>query len=167
MKSKKKKEKPSPCPVGPNLGPTPATPPLTPALLLSRPTPGLPPRARQPVPRSLSLSLTSQPHLPAALSRALAPTGRPAPPVSRFVVLPAYDAPPSLHRRPSPPSLHRRLLAAQESLAPLRPPPLDQRPRQYRPAVASPRRRCAPLMAAPGSSPESGSSTAPLAPARL
>jgi hypothetical protein len=113
LKSKKKKEKPSPCPVGPNLGPTPATPPpLAPALLLSRPTPGLPPRARQPAPHSASLSLTSQPHLPAALSRTLASAGRPAPPVSRFVILPAYDAPPSPHRRPftavsSPPSPRR------------------------------------------------------------
>jgi hypothetical protein len=43
----------------------------------------------------LSLSLTSRPHLPAALSRALPPTGRPAPPVSRFVVLLAYDSPSS------------------------------------------------------------------------
>jgi hypothetical protein len=124
--------------------------------------------ARAQLLRAPSLTLADRPTPPAShsLSRARFhwQTG---PPVSRFVILPAYDAPPSLHRRPSPPSLHRRLLAAQESLAPLRPPPLDQRPRQYRPAVASPRRRCAPLMAAPGSSPESGSSTAPLAPARL
>jgi hypothetical protein len=39
-----------------------------------------------------------------------------------------------------------RLLAAQGSLAPLRPPPLDQRPRRYRPAVVSHRRRCAAFM---------------------
>jgi hypothetical protein len=56
------------------------------------------PRASAPLP--LSLSLTSRPHLPAALSCALPPASRPAPPVSRFVVLLAYDSPPS--PRPSP-----------------------------------------------------------------
>jgi hypothetical protein len=55
--------------------------------------------------RSPSLSLTSRPHLPAALPRALPPAGRPAPPVSRFVVLLTYDSPsspPSPSPRPSP-----------------------------------------------------------------
>jgi hypothetical protein len=62
-------------------------------------------RARAAAPLPLSLSLTSRPHLPAALSRALPPTGRPTPPVSRFVVLLAYDSPPSppsSSPRPSP-----------------------------------------------------------------
>jgi hypothetical protein len=50
-----------------------------------------------------SLSLTSRPHLPAAPSRVLPLAGRPAPPVSRFVVLLAYDSPLS-PPSPSPPS---------------------------------------------------------------
>jgi hypothetical protein len=71
------------------------TPPLRPNC---QPTP-----ARAQPPRSPpSLSLTSRPHLPAAPSRALPLAGRPAPPVSRFVVLLAYDSP------PSPPSLSPR-----------------------------------------------------------
>jgi hypothetical protein len=41
-------------------------------------------------------------------------------------------------------------------------PPLDQRPRRYRPAVVSPRRRCAAFMGGLCSSPEPRSSTAPL-----
>jgi hypothetical protein len=65
---------------------------------------------------------------PAPLARVFSLSGRPVPPVSR-VVFPAYDAPPSLHRRPftvvpsiTVPSPHRK------SSAPPRPPPLDQRP---------------------------------------
>jgi hypothetical protein len=79
-----------------------------------------PPRARVspfrpiagPLPRVCSrsalpppLSLTSRPHLPVTPSRALPLAGRPAPLVSRFVVLPTYDAPsspPSPSPRPSP-----------------------------------------------------------------
>jgi hypothetical protein len=71
---------------------------------------------------SLSLSLTSQPHLPAPLARALPLTGRPAPLVSRVVFL-AYDVPQSPHRRP----LHRRPLAAQEEFGTAPSSPLDQR----------------------------------------
>jgi hypothetical protein len=60
---------------------------------------------------------------PAPLARVLSLTGRPAPPVSR-VVFPAYDAPPSPHRRP----LHLRPLAAQEEFGTAPSSPLDQRP---------------------------------------
>jgi hypothetical protein len=84
-------------------------------------------RAKPPTRSPRSLSLTSQPHLPAPLARALPLTGRPAPPVSRVVFL-AYDAPPSPHHRP----LHRRPLAhplaAQEEFGTAPSSPLDQRP---------------------------------------
>jgi hypothetical protein len=53
------------------------------------------PARAQPPHSPPSLSLTSRPHLPAAPSRALPLAGRPAPPVSRFVALLAYDTPPS------------------------------------------------------------------------
>jgi hypothetical protein len=100
--------------------PAPAPPPLGPLA-------GLLARAKPPACSPHSLSLTSQPHLPAPLARALPLTGRPAPPVSRVVFL-AYDAPPSPHRRP----LHRRPLAhplaAQEEFGTAPSSPLDQRP---------------------------------------
>jgi hypothetical protein len=111
-------------------------------------------RARAVAPRFLSLSLASRPHLPAALSRALTPAGRPAPPVSRFVVLPTYGSSrspptvvPSIAPVPSPiPSPHRRVCTT-PSL------PLDRVLARYRPAVRSRRRRCAALMPALCTSP--------------
>jgi hypothetical protein len=111
----------------------------------SRPAP-----ARAAAPRfPPSHSLTSQPHLPATLSRALPLAGRAAPPVSRFVVFLAYDAPPS---PPSPslpsPSPHR---IGEFGTAPSL--PLDRVLAQYRPAVRSHRRRCATLMPALCTSP--------------
>jgi hypothetical protein len=90
-------------------------------------------RASAAAPLPLSLSLTSRPHLPAALSRALPPAGRPAPSVSRFVVLLAYDSlssPPSSSPRPSPRRIRkfgtaypRRLTVYSPGTAPLDPPP--------------------------------------------
>jgi hypothetical protein len=129
-----------------------------------RPNCGLLPRARRPLLTSPSLSLTRRPHPSAtrSLARSLPLTQRPhGSAASSSVRRPLAEV--TSGRRLRPPLCHP---ATQESLAPLRPPPLDQRPRRYRPAVASPRRRCAPFMAAPGSSPESGSSTAPLPPPR-
>jgi hypothetical protein len=80
--------------------------------------------ARAAAPRSPpSLSLTSRPHLPATPSRALPLAGRPAPPVSRFVVFLAYDASPS--PRPSP--RHTEEFGTAPSL------PLDRVLAQYRP----------------------------------
>jgi hypothetical protein len=85
----------------PPLSLAPARPPFGP---IAGPLPRAQPLARSPP----SLSLASQPHLSAPLSRALPLTGRPAPPVSRVVFL-AYDAPPSPRRTgkfgtaPSPP----------------------------------------------------------------
>lgn len=96
--------------------PAPAHPPFGP---LAGPLARAKPPARSPH----SLSLTSQPHLPAPLARALPLTGRPAPPVSHIVFL-AYDVPSSPHRRP----LHRRPLAAQEEFGTAPSSPLDQRP---------------------------------------
>jgi hypothetical protein len=121
---RKRKSSSSPCWAnsGPCRGrlpppPRPRIPPLRP---ISRPA-----RAREAA-RALP-SLTSQPHLPVPLARALPLTGRPAPPVSRVVFL-AYDAPPSPHRHP----LHRRPLAhplaAQEEFGTAPSSPLDQRP---------------------------------------
>jgi hypothetical protein len=74
-------------------------PPLRPHSPLTAHCRPAPPRA-QPPRSPPSLSLTRRPHLPAAPSHALPLAGRPAPPVSRFVVLLAYDSPPS--PRPSP-----------------------------------------------------------------
>jgi hypothetical protein len=165
LKSKKKKEKPSPCPVGPNLGPTPATPPprarAPPLSAHSRPA-----SARAPARSALPLSLADKPTPPASrsLSRAhsrwqTGPTGQP---LRRPSVVPSPRSPPAVASvLPSAILPHRKVWHRSVLL------PLTKRPRRYRPAVASPRRRCAPFMAAPGSSPESGSSTAPLAPARL
>jgi hypothetical protein len=110
----------------------------------SRPTPAR--EAARALP-SFSLSLASQPHLPASLSRALPLTGRPAPPVSRVVFL-AYDAPPS---PPSPSPRHP--LATQEEFGTAPSSPLDHVLAQYRPAVESHRRRCATLMSALCTSP--------------
>jgi hypothetical protein len=71
-----------------------------------------------------SPALADTPVPPASpLARAFSLTGRPAPPESR-VVFPAYDAPPSPHRRP----LHRRPLAAHEEFSTAPSSPLDQRP---------------------------------------
>jgi hypothetical protein len=161
LKSKKgKREKPSPLPVGPNLGPTPATSPShAPALPRIRPNCGPLPRARQPLHTSPSLSLTRRPHPSAtrSLARSLPLTKRPhGSAASSSVRRPLAEV--TSGRRLRPPLCHP---TAQGSLAPLRPPPLDQRPCRYHLAVASPRQRCAPFMAALGGSPESGSSTAP------
>jgi hypothetical protein len=134
--------------------------PLAPALLLLfRPISGLPPHARQPAPHSASLSLTGQPHLPAALSRAPAPTGRPAPPVSHFVVLPAYGSPRSPPAITSVPSSvfsphrevgHRPVLAAAAASL------------HGTAAVRSRHRRCAALTPVRCASPAPWSSVAPL-----
>jgi hypothetical protein len=119
---KRKKEKLS-SPLG-RIRPTPGRLPSSsrPCFPLSahcRPAPACAAALRSPP----SLSLTSQPHLPATPSRALPLAGKPAPPVSRFVVLPAYDAPPS--PRPSP----RR--TGEFGTAPSS--PLDRVHAQYRP----------------------------------
>jgi hypothetical protein len=82
--------------------PRPPPPPSRPHSPPYGPIAGPLPRA-QPPHSPPSLSLTSRPHLPAAPSRVLPLAGRLAPPVSRFVVLLAYDAPPS-PPSPSPPS---------------------------------------------------------------
>jgi hypothetical protein len=126
----------------------PPSPSLAPAHPPFGPLAGPLPRAKPPARFPLSLSLASQPHLPAPLSRALPLTGRPAPPVSRVVFL-AYDAPPSPHRRP----LHRHPLAAQEEFGTALSSPFDHVLAQYRPAVESHRRRCATLMPALCTSP--------------
>jgi hypothetical protein len=161
MENKKKREKPSSLPCWAVSRPKPAAPPpRTPALPLPsaqfRPAP-----ARVPARPTLSLPLTGEASPPVSrpLSRALTPTGSVAPLVSCFVVLPL-----SLHRshlRPSPPSSppssHR---TGKFGTAPSSP-PLDQRPRRYRPAVVSPRRRCASFMGGLCSSPEPRSSNAP------
>jgi hypothetical protein len=105
------------------------------------------PRAKPPARSPPSLSLASQPHLTAPLSRALPLTGRPAPSVSRVVFL-AYDAPPS-PPSPSP----RRPLATQEEFGTAPSSPLDHVLAQYRPVVESHRRRCATLMLALCTSP--------------
>jgi hypothetical protein len=162
LKSKKKKRKTLPSPCWTESRPKPAaSPSLVPALLLPRPISGLPPRARQPAPHPASLSLAKRPHPSAALSLARSlPLAEWPPLVSCFVVLP--PSPHRSHLRPSPPSSppsSRR--TGKFGTAPSSP-PLDQRPRRYRPAVVSPRRRCAALMAALCSSPEPRSSTAPL-----
>jgi hypothetical protein len=97
---------------------------LAPAFPLSadcRPAPSRAQPLRAPPP---SLSLTSRPHLPATPSRALPLAGRPAPPVSRFVVLPAYDA------LPSPPSPSPRLTREFGTAPSL---PLDRVLARYRP----------------------------------
>jgi hypothetical protein len=130
-----------------------------PALPRIRPNCGLLPRARQPLHTAPSLSLTRRPHpsVTRSLARSLPLTKRPhGSAASSSVRRPLAEVTSGCRLRP--PLYHP---AAQGSLAPLRPPPLDQRPRRYHLAVASPRRRCAPFMAALGSSPESGSSTAP------
>jgi hypothetical protein len=91
-----------------------ASPPLAPATPSPWPISDLLPRARQPALRSLSLSLTSRPHPPAALTIALSrahsrwqtdPTGQPPrrPPRVRLVAVTSDHCP--LHRpspRPSP-----------------------------------------------------------------
>jgi hypothetical protein len=132
LKSKKKREKPSPLPVGPNLGPTPATSlSHTPALLRIRPIFGLLSRARQPAPHPALLSLTRRPHPSATrpLARSLPLTKRPRGSVaSSSFHRPLTEV--TSGRRLHPPLCH---LAAQGSSAPLRPPPLDPRPRRYRP----------------------------------
>ena len=166
MKSKKKKEKTLSLPCWTESRPNTRNPPFShaPALPAFGPTAACL-RARAPARSSPSLSLTRRPHPSAALSLAhsLPLTKRPhRSAASSSVRRPLAEV--TSGRRLRPPLCHP---AAQGSLAPLRPPPLDQRPRRYRPAVASPRRRCAPFMAALGSSPESGSSTAPPSPARL
>jgi hypothetical protein len=168
LESKKKKRKALPSPCWTEYRPKPAaSPSLAPALLLPRPISGLPPRARasplRTPPPSLCQNVPTR--QPPSLSRALAPSGREAPLVSCFVILP-----PSLHRShlrsspsSSPPSSR---CTGKFGTAPSSP-PLDQRPRRYRPAVVSPRRRCVALMAALCSSPEPRSSTAPPSLARL
>jgi hypothetical protein len=147
LENKKKTRKTLLPPAGPFPGPNPRPHlPTRPRSSFPRPIFGLLPRARQPALRSPSLSLAKRPHPSAALSLSLAltPTGSVAPLVSCFVVLP-----PSLHRghlRPSPPSpppSSRR--TGKFGTAPSS--PLDQRPHRYRPAVVSPRRRCAAFMA--------------------
>jgi hypothetical protein len=72
---------------------------------------------------SPALADTPAPPASPSRSRALSLTSRPAPPVSR-VVFPAYDAPPSPHRR----HLHRCPLAAQEEFGTAPSSPLDQHP---------------------------------------
>jgi hypothetical protein len=124
--------------------PLPLAPALPPFGLIAGPLPRAQPLVRPP----RSLSLTSQPHLPATLSRALPLAGRPAPPISRVVVFLAYDAPPSPRppsRRPSP------CRTGEFGTAPSS--PLDRVLAQYRPAVKSHRRRCAALMPALCTSP--------------
>jgi hypothetical protein len=159
-KNKMRKNLPSPCWTESRPKPTPPLPSRLRSSSLG-PSPACL-RARAPARSAPRLPLSGKTSPPASrpLSRTLAPSGREAPLVSCFVVLP-----PSLHRshlRPSPPSsppssrCTGKFGTAQSS------PPLDQRPRRYRPAVVSPRRRCAALMAALCSSPEPRSSTAPL-----
>jgi hypothetical protein len=147
IRKQKEKEKSPPPSAGLNPAHAAATlPPSRPRL----PSPAhfrpAPARARQPALRSLSLSLTSRPHPPAApflASLAITPTGSVAPLVSH-----SSSSPPSLHRghlRPSPPfppPSSRR--TGKFGTAPSS--PLDQRPRRYRPAVVSHRRRCAAFM---------------------
>jgi hypothetical protein len=130
-KIKRKREKPFSPPAGPIPGPNPRPPP---------------PRARAPPPLSAHLRPASV-RPPACSTPRLPLAGKPAPPASRSLTrsLPLADWPrwsvaSSSFRRPltevtsgrrlRPPLRH---LAAQGSLAPLRPPPLDQRPRRYRP----------------------------------
>jgi hypothetical protein len=74
--------------------PRPPPPPSRPHSTLTAHCQPAPARA-QPPRSPPSLSMTSRPHLQAAPSRALPLASRPAPPVSRFVVLLAYDSPPS------------------------------------------------------------------------
>jgi hypothetical protein len=160
LKSKKKKGKTLSSPCWTKSRPNTRNPPShAPALLRIRPNFGLLPRARQPLHTPPTHSLTRHPHPSAtrSLARSLPLTKWPHESVaSSSVRRPLAEV--TSGRRLRPPLCHP---AAQGSLAPLRPPPLGQRPRRYRPAVASPRRRCAPFMAALGSSPESGSSTSP------
>jgi hypothetical protein len=141
FRKKRKIEKALP-PAGPNPTQTAAASPLPRARASPfRPNsrPALARAAARAPPRSLSL--TSQPHLPATLSCALPLAGRPTPPVSRVVVFLTYDAPPSPPQpspRPSP--CRTREFGTAPSL------PLDRVHAQYRPAVKSHRRRCATFM---------------------
>jgi hypothetical protein len=143
LKSKKKKGKTLSSPCWTESRPNTRNPPShAPALLRFRPIFGLPPRARQPAPRPAPLSLARCPHPSAALSlaRSLPLAGWPrVSGASSSVRRPLAEV--TSGRRLCPPLCHP---AAQGSLAPLRPPPLDQRPRRYHLAVASPRRHCAP-----------------------
>jgi hypothetical protein len=147
LENKKKKRKTlPPCWAVSQPKPAASPPPRARAPLLFRPISGLLPRARQTALRPPSLSLANRPHPSAALARSHArPHWQDGPACQPFVVLP-----PSLHRghlRPSPPSpppSSRR--TGKFGTAPSSH-PLDQRPRRYRPAVMSPRRRCAAFMA--------------------
>jgi hypothetical protein len=148
FRKKRKKEKALPH-TGPNPAQTAAASPLPRARASPfRPNsrPALTCAAARAPPRSLSL--TSQPHLPATLSCVLPLAGRPAPPVSRVVVFLTYDAPPS-PPPPSPRPSPRR--TGEFGTAPSS--PLDRVLAQYRPAVKSHRRRCATFMPALCTSP--------------
>jgi hypothetical protein len=149
LENKKKKRK-ALLPPGPNPAhATAAFPPPRARVSPFRPITGRPAPARAAAPRSPpSLSLTSQPHLPATPSRAVPLASRPAPLVSRFVVLPAYDAPSS---PPSPSPLPSPRRTREFGTAPSS--PLDRVRAQYCPAVRSRRRRCAALMPALCTSP--------------
>jgi hypothetical protein len=147
LRGKRKREKLSPLPAGPASGPNPRPlPSHAPALLRFRPIFSLPPRARASLLHAPHLSLARRPHPSAALflARSLPLAEWPRWSVASSSFRRLFTEVTS-GRRLRPPLCH---LAAQGSLAPLRPPPLDQRPRRYRPAIASPRRRCAALMAA-------------------
>jgi hypothetical protein len=144
MGFRKKRKKRESSPLLGRIRPRPRPPPLSRAPVLppfgpiAGPLPRALPLARPP----RSLSLTSQPHLPATLS-VLPLAGRPAPPVSRVVVFLAYDAPSS----PCPSPCCTGEFGTAPSL------PLDRVLAQSRPAVKSHRRRCATLMPALCTSP--------------
>jgi hypothetical protein len=123
-------------------------PPSRPQLPFPRPISGPLSRTRASPPCALSLADEPSPPVSRPILRLARDhsTGSVAPLVSRFVVFPAVPSsrsPPAIASVPSSVFSPHREVWHRSVL----PPPLDQRPRRYRPAVASHRRRCAAFMA--------------------